>query len=50
MSLLGDLKAQWESAELDRVFPFNQDTDYNEEKNKYTNPQRLAWIKSHLPK
>lgn len=50
MSLLGDLKAQWESADLDRVFPFNQDTDYNEEKNKYINPQRLAWIKSHLPK
>lgn len=50
MFLLGDLRSQFISAGLDHVYPFNQGTDYNEEKNKYNNPQRLAWIKSHLPK
>ena len=47
--LLDDLKSQFNSAGLYHVFPFNQNTDYSKEKNKYTNPQRLAWIKSHLP-
>jgi len=48
--LADDLKLQFESAGLDRAFPFNQDTKYTEETNKYTNSHRLAWIKSHLPK
>ena len=48
--LLADLKSQFISAGLHHAFPFNHYNDYNEEKNKYTNPQRLAWIKSHLPK
>ena len=50
MFLLDDLKSQFVSAGLERNYPFNKDTSYFEETNKYTNPQRLAWIKSHLPK
>lgn len=47
--LLADLRSQFKSAGLDHIFPFNQNTDYNKEKNKYTNLPRLAWILSHLP-
>lgn len=46
---------QWDSftmAGLNGTFPFNSGPDstvgYAQEKNKYTNPKRLAWIKTQL--
>ena len=42
------LEAQFDLAGLDIRTPFNNTANpYSEERNKYTNPKRLDWIKRH---
>ena len=46
-----DLYRSFTTAGLNGVFPFNTgpgSIGYGTEHNKYTNPARLQWIKSHL--
>lgn len=48
-ALNADLSASLKECFSDHVYPFNSSRcRYSDEHNKYTNPRRLQWIKSHL--
>lgn len=52
--VIDEMKEQFTSENLHRVYPFNEDsTEFDEEcetSTCYKNPKRLQWIKDHLPK